>query len=371
MAKSKIDKDDIKRLVENTSNPSSTTSVYSAKYVDDNFLKEITKEAIEAKLTGDITSHSHTDNDTKNTAGATDTSSKIYLVGSTAQSANPQTYTHDTAYVGTDGNLYSGSSKTITNSDLVTNQIVTPTLNPTWTVRNYAGTVVNSPTNPSGGAITGTNIVLEYGFKPSMIVKGKWVTQTGYDNPISCSGLCGTTLPASNVETAATGSINLYNSTTYSSTTFPITTSDYWTIFTPKKGITVSGSSLVLPIGNISASARTQVTYQLTVYYGNITTLTITEANVELLTTKTWKNYQLNSKSVSATINSNDSQYWIYAYPAAWGNLSTISNNDGDWMAAFTSSTVSITGAPGLAILYNYYITVNKGAFKSKTINFS
>ena len=59
MAKSKIDKDDIKRLVENTSNPSSTTSVYSAKYVDDNFLKEITKEAIEEVLTGDITSHEH------------------------------------------------------------------------------------------------------------------------------------------------------------------------------------------------------------------------------------------------------------------------------------------------------------------------
>ena len=69
--------------------------------------------------------------DTKNTAGATDTSSKIYLVGSTEQSENPQTYTHDTAYVDVDGTVYSGSSKTITNSDLVTNQIVTPTLNPT------------------------------------------------------------------------------------------------------------------------------------------------------------------------------------------------------------------------------------------------
>ena len=40
MAKTKIDKDDIKRLVENTSNPTSTTSVYSAKYVDDNFANE-------------------------------------------------------------------------------------------------------------------------------------------------------------------------------------------------------------------------------------------------------------------------------------------------------------------------------------------
>ena len=69
--------------------------------------------------------------DTKNTAGATNTSSKIYLVGSTEQTANPQTYTHDTAYVDIDGNVYSGNSKTITNSDLLTNQIVTPTLNPT------------------------------------------------------------------------------------------------------------------------------------------------------------------------------------------------------------------------------------------------
>ena len=40
-------------------------------------------------------------------------------------------------------------------------------------------------------------------------------------------------------------------------------------------------------------------------------------------------------------------------------------------MAAFTSGTVNITGAPGLAILYKYYITVNKGAFKNKTIHFS
>ena len=45
--------------------------------------------------------------DTKNTAGATDTSSKIFLIGATSQDANPQTYTHDTAFVGTDGCLYS------------------------------------------------------------------------------------------------------------------------------------------------------------------------------------------------------------------------------------------------------------------------
>lgn len=52
--------------------------------------------------------------DTKNTAGSTDTSSKIFLIGATSQAANPQTYSHDTAYVGTDGCLYSGGVKVLT-----------------------------------------------------------------------------------------------------------------------------------------------------------------------------------------------------------------------------------------------------------------
>ena len=52
--------------------------------------------------------------DTKNTAGATNTSSKIFLIGAKAQNANPQTYSHDTAYVGTDGCLYSGGVKVLT-----------------------------------------------------------------------------------------------------------------------------------------------------------------------------------------------------------------------------------------------------------------
>lgn len=52
--------------------------------------------------------------DTKNTAGSTDTSSKIFIVGATSQATNPQTYSHDTAYVGTDGCLYSNSQKVLT-----------------------------------------------------------------------------------------------------------------------------------------------------------------------------------------------------------------------------------------------------------------
>lgn len=57
---------------------------------------------------------SNPNTDTKNTAGSSNTSSKIYLVGATSQAASATTYSHDTAYVGTDGCLYSGGVKVLT-----------------------------------------------------------------------------------------------------------------------------------------------------------------------------------------------------------------------------------------------------------------
>lgn len=48
------------------------------------------------KLSGTIPSGCYTN--TKNTAGSTDTSSKIFLVGATEQSANPQTYSDDEVF---------------------------------------------------------------------------------------------------------------------------------------------------------------------------------------------------------------------------------------------------------------------------------
>ena len=71
-------------------------------------LATIAGQAIKAKLP------SNPNTDTKNTAGSTDTSSKIYLVGTPSQTSSDQTYSHDTVYVGTDGCLYSNGQKVIT-----------------------------------------------------------------------------------------------------------------------------------------------------------------------------------------------------------------------------------------------------------------
>lgn len=61
-----------------------------------------------------------------NTAGGDDTSSKIFLVGMTAQTTSngtARTYTQDTAYVGTDGCLYSGGNYKVATESYVNSAI--------------------------------------------------------------------------------------------------------------------------------------------------------------------------------------------------------------------------------------------------------
>lgn len=56
--------------------------------------------------------------DTKTTAGSGDSSSKLFIVGATSQSSSGvTTYSQDTAYVGTDGHLYSNSKQAVNLSD--------------------------------------------------------------------------------------------------------------------------------------------------------------------------------------------------------------------------------------------------------------
>lgn len=94
---------------------------------------------------------------TKNTAGSTDTSEKIFLIGATSQDANPKTYSHDTAYVDTDGCLYSGGEKVVTSipvdsafsttsTNPVQNQVITNWLNNNhaWKVRSVAFSALNT-----------------------------------------------------------------------------------------------------------------------------------------------------------------------------------------------------------------------------------
>ena len=56
------------------------------------------------------------DADTKNTAGSTNTTDKLFIIGSKTQNNNPQTYSNVGCYV-ENGRIYSNSSVVVTASD--------------------------------------------------------------------------------------------------------------------------------------------------------------------------------------------------------------------------------------------------------------
>ena len=82
-------------------------------------------------------------NGANSTISSADSNNKLFLIGTTQQSSqNDTTYSHDTAYVGTDGCLYSGGQKTLTlHSTANTNgYFYTGTTAPTGTSRlNFSG----------------------------------------------------------------------------------------------------------------------------------------------------------------------------------------------------------------------------------------
>ena len=98
--------------------------------------------------------------DTKNTAGSTDTSSKIFLIGATSQAANPQTYSHDTAYVDTDGCLYSGGAKVLTSHQDISGKKNTQTAVSDPTAAGTATSFIKTISQNAQGVITPTKASL-------------------------------------------------------------------------------------------------------------------------------------------------------------------------------------------------------------------
>ena len=91
--------------------------------------------------------------DTQNTAGSTAYTGNynLYIVGAPSQAASHQTYSKSTAYIGTDGHLYSNSKKVFTSDDTYTKTEID---NKLASGVNYKGTVATQndlPANPTVG----------------------------------------------------------------------------------------------------------------------------------------------------------------------------------------------------------------------------
>lgn len=101
-----------------------------------------------------------TDNDTKNTAGSTNSNSKLYLIGATSQAANPQTYSRAAVYVGTDGKLRSGFG---VNSATDAQSIVATASDLSGYLPLTGGTITGSLTVNNGITIPTGSLHVQYG----------------------------------------------------------------------------------------------------------------------------------------------------------------------------------------------------------------
>ena len=158
---------------------------------------------------GTIALTSDIDNtDTKNTAGVTDTSDKIYLIGAKSQEGNyQQTYSHDTAYVDTDGCLYSGGEKVLTSADL-SNYVNTTDTQPIAGNKTFTGmtTFSNTVTCQAGVvAANGTNTLDNASLSYNSITR--YTNNTGYRLTIPLKN--GTIATLEDITTTADGGLKI------------------------------------------------------------------------------------------------------------------------------------------------------------------
>lgn len=150
-----------------------------------------TSKAVATYVTG--LGYKTTDNDTKNTAGSTASTEQLYIIGATSQAANPQTYSNASAYIGTDGCLYSGGAKVITDiSGKADKASIT------------AGTAGTS------SATSGVSISIPYVTANAQGIVTGYGTHT---HTISKTDITGLGIPASNTTYSAGTGLTLTNTT--------------------------------------------------------------------------------------------------------------------------------------------------------------
>ena len=223
-----------------------------------------------------------------------------------------------------------------------------------------------------------TNLKVEYGFKVKWSGTWKW-TVSNQKNAEECKGAWGTTLPTVNT-----------NSSTYTSPVLSGNGTGNWsqicyeTIYAAKRGLIISGypddyaassngtrhlGSIVPASGKDNRSCSVSwATYRL-LFYGMCTQAEADGLNIDVMKIKTTKD--ITGKSWTINYTSDSSHCFFMAYPAEFGNISTIKKNG---VEIITSSflkvgAVNYTNGAGYTQQYNVYRSGVGAAGMSITIS--
>ena len=252
-----------------------------------------------------------------------------------------------------------------------------------WTIYKNDGTTTYTLANIKHQSNSITNLKVEYGFKIKWSGTWKW-TVSNQKNAEECKGAWGTTLPAVNT-----------NSSTYTSPILGDNGTGKWsqicyeTIYAAKRGLIISGypddyaatsngskhlGSIVPASGKDNRSCSVSwATYRL-LFYGKCT-----QAEVDGLKIDVMKDLLANTRYSTSIVERNWTIYYksdpttcfFMAYPAEFGNISTIKKNG---VEIITSSflkvgTVNYTNGAGLTQQYNVYRSGVGAAGMSITIS--
>lgn len=259
-----------------------------------------------------------------------------------------------TAYDGAKGKANADFIKNIQTKPVAAKDVVTPVLNGKWTVYNAAGV---EQTGMGGVTVS----LLERGYQASWEGSWLWSHDNSKADPTTVSGSFGTTVPASGAAVMYPGNgVKVKVDTTISVSASATTKGSGWVL---------SGGYLQPETATTKThSASTKVQFADRRYWGKATTSAITEAVLKSLSGTELSN----SKSKTVTgLNLTDSEYYVFAYPASYGDLSVITHTQGGASFgvkdAFVKKTVEVTNAAGAKITYNVYCTTTPGKFKENS----
>lgn len=247
-----------------------------------------------------------------------------------------------------------------------------------WQVFKNDGSTTYTLANIKHQSNSITNLKVEYGFKIKWSGTWKW-TINNQKNAEECKGAWGTTLPAVNT-----------NSSTYTSPLLSDNGTGNWsqicheTIYAAKRGLIISGypddyasssngtkhlGSIVPASGKDNRSCSVSwATYRL-LFYGMCTQAEADGLKIDVMKTKTTKD--ITGKSWTINYTSDSSHCFFMAYPAEFGNISTIKKNG---VEIITSSFIKVgavnyTNGAGYTQQYNVYRSGVGAAGMSITIS--
>ena len=209
----------------------------------------------------------------------------------------------------------------------------------------------------SGGTTsTSDNLILENGYSVSWSGSFKWNSSTGYKNPERTDGDLGSTLP-----------FDGQNSSTTNITGITSNRSITQNLYADKKGLLINGEKVVNATGEDKSYKSMTVTFKHMLFRGSVTSPTPTGEQVSALAGELVTSRAKTVSGVTATAG----QYYVYAYPQALGDLTSIIQNGSiQVLSAFNKTNVTYTNAAGLSITLNVYTSANDGAFTNATLNF-